>query len=272
MQRSVYTLLLGAVLLMTACNACTLLDTISKNGGSEVDMIESTAEPIEHTLFNDILTEYVSEAGYVDYNGLEENRGKLDEYIKLLQNNAPNPDKWSEDERLAYWINVYNAHALKIVIDNLPVESIKDAEEDIWNHKHIRIADETYSFNNVEHNLIRPRFKEPLIHFGVNCASMSCPSLRNEAYTGDRVREQLAEQARYFLNESGKNRLSTNSAELSKIFDWYKRDFGGSKAERLEYINQYASTKVNTDASVSYMDYDWSLNSQENYKKATAGR
>ena len=149
---------------------------------------------------------------------------------------------------------------------NYPVESIKEIGGSIykvntaWDIKFIHIGDQTYDLNNIEHGIIRKDFDEPRIHFAVNCASVSCPRLRNEAYTGENLDNQLDDQARTFINNPEKNKIETNKAELSKIFLWFKGDFNKGKSNVISFINTYSVKKINKKTKISYQSYNWNLN------------
>lgn len=231
--------------------------------------ISSKATPISHELWTEVLQEYVSEDGAVNYQGLKDSRVVFDQYIQLLENNHPNK-KWSKDEQLAYWINAYNAFTIQIMIDNYPLKSIKDIADGLkipfvsttWDIKFINIEGYEYDLNNIEHGIIRKDFEEARIHFAVNCASKSCPKLLNEAFTAERLDEQLDQVARSFINNPLKNKISADNAELSSIFSWFRGDFTKSKEINniRDFINQYSNTKINNDAKISYLDYDWTVN------------
>ena len=235
--------------------------------------VQSDSKPIDHTLFDTLLKRHVTEAGWVNYEGFIQDSAQLNQYLDLLSNNHPNRKNWSKDERLAYWINAYNAYTVKLVTDHYPVQSIKDIKSGIgfinsvWDIKFIRIEGQEYDLNNIEHNIIRPKFKEPRIHFAVNCASYSCPVLRAEAYTPDRLDEQLDEQARRFINDPLRNRVRAENAELSKIFSWYGGDFKKGGRSVIDYVNQYAETPANKGTDPDFIDYLWSLNSVQLQQK-----
>ena len=116
-----------------------------------------------------------------------------------------------------------------------------------------------YSLNQIENDIIRPNFKEPRIHFAVNCAAVSCPKIMNSAFTPDKLDYQLTKQAKSFINGS-KNSITEGSIEISKIFEWYALDFGTSV---IEYLNKYSTTTINSDATINYKAYNWDLNKQE---------
>ena len=229
----------------------------------------SSAEPISHEQWDDLVSKHVTEEGYVDYEGFIADSVALNKYLKKLGDHHPN-ENWSRDERLAYWINAYNAFTVKLILDNWPVESIKDIAGGIpfvntaWDVKFIEIEGETYDLNNIEHGIIRKEFNEPRIHFAVNCAAVSCPKLRNEAYTAEKLDSQLDDQARDFIN-GPKNDISDSKAKLSRLFKWYSGDFTEEMTVE-EYVNQYSETKIGNEVEVEFKEYDWLLNIKENYR------
>src|SRR5690606_25014058 len=130
-----------------------------------------------------------------------------------------------------------------------------------WDKKFFKIGSRTMTLNNIEHRIIRNQFNEPRIHFALNCASMSCPKLRDEAYEGKVLDKQLTEQAIGFLSDKTRNQPSADNPKLSSIFDWYGGDFKKwSNLPLIQYINQYSPVKINENAKVGYLEYDWSLN------------
>jgi len=144
-----------------------------------------------HKDWNDLLKTHVSSKGKVNYAGFKADQSRLDTYLAILSNNPPQKD-WSRDKKLAYWINLYNGYTIRLVISNYPIKSITELDDGKpWDRKWIKVGSKTYSLNNIENDIIRPQFKEPRIHFAVNCASYSCPRLRAEAYTAKRLDQQL---------------------------------------------------------------------------------
>lgn len=250
--KSIIYLIIPIVLLM---NACAVKD------------ISSGAKPIDHKEFTVLLQKYVNNDGWVDYNGLIQDSIKFHQYLQKLSSSHPDPKTWTVNQQKAYWINAYNAFTLKLVCDHYPVSSIKDIKNGIpfvntvWDIKFIKIQDQVYDLNNIEHGILRPKFKDPRVHFAVNCASFSCPALRSEAYEAATLDAQLDDQAARFINDPKKNMLDAEHPKLSKIFYWYSSDFT-EKMSKIEFINQWAKTKINTDASLDYLDYIWSLNKQ----------
>lgn len=224
-------------------------------------------EPISHDIFDKLLKKYVSEAGYVNYVGFKKEEKELKKYLDLVSSNAPAPD-WTEKEKLAYWINAYNAFTIQLILDHASynIKSIKDIGDKIkipfvntpWDVKFIVIGGKKMDLNNIEHGIIRKQFKEPRIHFALVCAAKSCPPLRNEAFTAEKLDTQLTQQGEDFVNDKNKNDIKTNIVEISKIFDWYGGDFKG--INKIDLINKYSKIKANKDAKISYKTYDWTLN------------
>lgn len=226
----------------------------------------STAqEHLQHEKWTALLTKYVDVEGHVNYAGFKKDEAALDEYLAVLSANHPQ-DTWDKDDILAFWINAYNAFTVKLIVKNYPVKSIKELGGAIykvntpWDIKFIKIGDEVYDLNNIEHGIIRKEFSEPRIHFAVNCASVSCPRLRNEAFVGSRIEEQLEDQARYFINNSAKNKITKKCAELSKIFTWFKGDFTANGGTVEDFINKYSEIKITKKTRGKSLDYDWNLN------------
>lgn len=225
----------------------------------------SNSKPITHELWDSLLKEHVQVNGQVDYKGFIQDSLKLNNYISLLENNHPNDKHWSRDERLAYWLNAYNAFTIKLVTDHYPVKSIKDIKpgipfiNSVWDIKFINIEGANYDLNNIEHGIVRKQFDEPRIHFALNCASISCPRLRNEAYTAKKLETQLVEQSKIFLSNPIKNQISKDKIVLSKIFSWFGGDFK-KKGTLIEFLNQYAPVQIDAKAKRSSLDYNWNLN------------
>ena len=187
-----------------------LLTVILSLTSCAVKDYQSSSQPINHAVFDSLLRQHVSEAGWVDYKGFIQDSTRFNEYLQLLSQNHPNEDNWSREEQIAYWINAYNAFTIKLIMDYYPVASIKDIKSGIpfvntvWDIKFINIEGAEYDLNNLEHGILRPKYNEPRLHFAVNCASFSCPRLQNFAFTGAKLEEQLEEAAREFVNDPEK--------------------------------------------------------------------
>ncbi len=218
---------------------------------------DATPPPPSHKIWNNLLTQYVSRAGNVQYKSLKESRmDELEQYLKELADN-PVQKSWTKAQKMAYWMNAYNAFTVKLILDNYPISSITNLSGGkVWDKKWIKLGDMTYSLNNIENDILRPMYKDARIHFAVNCAAKSCPPLLNRAWTDVNLEYYLEGQAKRFINHPDYNQISADKVVISKIFEWYAEDFGNI----IEYLNKYSKTKINADAKVSYQEYDWALN------------
>ncbi len=212
---------------------------------------------LDHSTWNTLLSKNVSSSGKVNYKAFKANQSELDKYLSHLSSNAPT-SSWSSNEKLAYWINAYNAFTVKLIIDNYPLKSITDLDKP-WDKKFINIGGKEYSLNDIEHNILRKEFNDPRIHFGIVCASYSCPQLLNKAYTANSVNALLDIQAKRFINDKTRNVISPTKVQLSEIFNWFKDDFT-KQGSIIDYINKYSVISVNADADISYLKYSWALN------------
>ena len=230
-----------------------------------VGMVGST--PPSHQLWNELLKSNVKPDGRVDYKGFIREKPKLEKYLKLLSENAPDRKSWSKNEQLAYWINVYNAFTVKLIVDFYPTKSIRDLGprikipliKDVWHYKFFKIAGVEMSLDEVEHSILRKEFEEPRIHFAINCASVSCPPLLNEAFMSANLENQLTRVTTTFINDPTRNKISSQSAQLSSIFSWFKGDFT-KKGTLIEFLNRYAKVKLSPNARITFMEYNWNLN------------
>jgi hypothetical protein len=224
-----------------------LLTNYSQAEKSGTYKVTNPLETIDqtHAAFTSILSKHVNKDS-VDYAGIKKNPEPLNEYLEVL---AFVPEsafkKWSKDEQMAFLINLYNAATLKIVVDHYPVKSIKDigGAQGPWKQKVVRFFGKLETLDHVEHDVLRPNYKEPCVHFGVNCASIGCPALRAEAFQASRLGAQLDEQARKVLRDTSKNRLDAKNKtlHLSEIFDWFKDDFTAKSGTVEKYVSQYVS-------------------------------
>ncbi len=209
-----------------------------------------------HELWDQLLRQHVSASGRVDYRGFKADQAKLQQYLDFLSANPPKSSA-PRAERLAFWINVYNAFTVQLITDHYPVSSITKLHGGKpWDVKWIKIGGSTYSLDQVENEIIRPRFKEARIHFAVNCAAKSCPPLLNRAWTASKLERMLDKQSRAFINNSSFNTLGAKSVKLSKIFEWYREDFG----DLIAFLNRYAEVEIQSRAKISFVEYNWALN------------
>lgn len=213
-----------------------------------------SAVKIDHSVWSRLLQKYVDNKGLVDYNGFINEKQELEEYLKTLSKQVP-ADDWSIQEQLAYYINAYNAYTVYLILENYPVQSIKDIKG-AWTKDIVRIGNKEISLGALEHSILR-KMNEPRIHFAINCASGSCPKLLNEAFNADDLDEQLNKVTYAFIN-SRNNTITKDHIELSKIFKWYKSDF--FNGDLVAYINQYSKESIPAGAKIKYKEYNWNLN------------
>jgi len=253
--------------LLLALSAFTL--PAPKVSGLQTSMITLTAAPVDHSIFDRLLKKHVNEKGLVNYKAFKSDEKELKKYLDMISSNPPT-DKWSKNDQMAYWINAYNAFTIQLILKYYPVASIKDIGSKIqipfvntpWASKFFKIGGEEMSLDNIEHGILRKKFDEPRIHFGLVCAARSCPRLRNEVYEGSRLIAQLDDQGTDFLNNPAKNAITPKKASLSKYFDWYKGDWNDHNKSVEYWVNQYSKTKINKDTQISFLDYNWALNEQ----------
>jgi hypothetical protein len=227
------------------------------------------------------------EGPLVDYGRLARLRGELDRYLSTLAATSPTTiEAMPPAERLAFWINAYNACMLKIVVDHYPlgpeglriIERLRNRlagypESSVWqipgvfSREHCTVAGEERSQDEIEHEIIRPAFAEPRIHFAVNCAARSCPVLWPEAYEGARIDDQL-ERAVWKLIASPQHfrleRGSPATLRLNRVLDWYRDDFGGIEGLKA-FFAVYLPARdraflLQPDTRVEFFEYDWTLN------------
>jgi hypothetical protein len=224
------------------------------------------ADTVDHSLYADLLNKYVKDR-VVNYRGFKNEEKRLDEYLKVLE--GTDTGKLSRNEQLAFYINAYNATTIKFILSAYPgVKSIRDLGGRIFDRafskKIVRIEGKTISLDDLEHGIIRPRFKEQRVHFAVNCASKSCPPLLPEPYQASILDQQLDDSTRAFLNDAERNRLEGKRLYVSKIFKWFAEDFNDDVVGFfLRLADAEIKEKLTADKDkikVKYLDYDWSLN------------
>ena len=212
----------------------------------------------DHTPWDRLLQKHVSTQGNVNYEAFKKDQTALDVYLASISKTKPETD-WSQNEAMAYWINAYNAYTVKLMLNNYPLKSILSVNGGkAWDLKFIEIKGQKYSLNNIEHDILRKKYADPRIHFAVNCASISCPKLFNTAFFAEGLESKLEKAAKEFINNSSKNLVTPNNAEISKLFDWYKDDFTKSGTVS-DYLNKYANTKLTAD-KISFKEYNWNIN------------
>jgi hypothetical protein len=224
-----------------------------------------------HAPWTAILERWVSN-GRVDYAGLQRtDRARLTAYLRDLSGAcAADYRRWTREERIAFWINAYNAFTVQLVLDHYPIDSIRRIgwlPGAAFRRAFIPMAGTKggpISLDDIEHGTLRRDFAEPRIHFALVCASRSCPDLRPEAYRPADLDRQLDDQARRFLRDPGKNRYdaSTRTLHLSSIFEWFRGDFETAAGSLPAFVSPYLEDARATEVGVriAFLDYDWTLN------------
>jgi Protein of unknown function, DUF547 len=222
-------------------------------------------DTIDHRMYANLLKKYVLGAK-VDYQGFKNQEKELDQYLEVLS--SVDADTLDRDEQFAYYINVYNAWTIKLILTKYPdIKSIRDLGSILkspWKKKFVRIKEKTVTLDHIEHDILRPTFKDPRVHFAVNCASKSCPPLLSEPYTSRDLDRQLLEVTTAFINDPSQYRLEGNTLRVNSIFKWFAEDFNKDPAGfYLQYARGDLKSKLEAlgnGIKVKYLDYDWSLN------------
>lgn len=215
----------------------------------------------------------VSRVRYGDWKANAADREALDDYI--LELSARRPSSMARDEAYAYWGNLYNAVTLKVILDRYPVASIRDIRSDgwfdlkawtgPWRQPRVTVEGRRLSLDNIEHDIMRPTFKDPRVHYVVNCASYGCPNLMNRAWRAKTLEADLEAAAKAFVNHPrGVTVLPSGGLRVSSIYKWFIEDFGGNDAGIVAHLQQHAAPELARQLAASPRivqdHYDWSLN------------
>jgi hypothetical protein len=235
---------------------------------------ETNGERIDHHAWDGFLARYVvpgpDGATWVNYAGVDPaDRAGLDRYLEFL-GDVP-ISRYARDEQLAFWINLYNALTIRVILDHYPVASIRDIEISPglfavgpWDKKLITVEGEEISLGDIEHRIIRPIWRDPRAHYALNCASIGCPNLAATAYTGDTLEDRLTGAAIEFVNSPRALRVTDGRITASRIYDWFYADFGGTDAAVLEHILKYLEAErrqlIQSIGKINDVAYDWRLN------------
>ncbi len=237
-----------------------------------VDSNEASSKSINHDAWQNLLDKYlVSTPNGVNlfkYSAVPgTDRKALKHYIKTLE--AIDPRRHNRNEQMAYWINLYNALTVDVILDAYPVKSILKIGGSFfspgpWNKKYLNVSGQKLSLNDIEHGILRPIWKDSRIHYAVNCASYSCPNLSDRVFTGKNIDDQLAETAKSYVNNPRGITVEGEDLLLSKIFDWYQTDFGTNEKELLKELAKHAEPALAKRLTEHKGDidygYDWDLN------------
>ncbi len=224
-------------------------------------------EKVDHSSWDQILILNVLDNGMVDYDGVTRDVSVFYEYFRYLCKISPKDD-WGDEEKLAYWLNVYNATAMKMIIDEYPITSINEIENP-WKRKAFKSQGIRYSLDDIEHDILR-KFDDPRIHFLLNCGSMSSPRLWNRAYTSSNIIDALEDRTKEFINDPQRNQITSSLVKISQVFEWYKKDFETNNSSVMDFINRYATVKITKIPKDAYITYDWSLNKKDEQTPITS--
>lgn len=238
--------------------------------------VSAAAAPPDYSAWNELLARYYDPAKGMSYKALKAHDAQTLAGLRRRLAEV-DPASLAKNDQLAYWINLYNVSVVAVVVDHYPVESIRDVSTDpiirlnVFKKPYVQAKGGAISLNDIENDKIRAGFKDPRIHFAINCAALSCPPIRTEAYAGSRLGEQLDDQARKFLNGPHGVRLEKDGDSLvvhtTKIMDWFGEDFDKWGGGRLAFIKRYVSPEKRGEidraggrVKLDYDDYSWKLN------------
>ncbi|MEP3050867.1 MAG: DUF547 domain-containing protein [Erythrobacter sp.] len=257
---------LGAVPLLMLASACApqaeKIDGDWETAGDRTDQID-------HTAWDNILSSYVivGEDGInrFDYAGLQDNaKDELIAYVDSLE--EVRITEYPKDEQYAYWVNLYNAATVEAIIENYPLESIRDIGllgQGPWDDAFLIVENQPLTLNNIEHGILRPIWQDVRIHYAVNCASIGCPNLATKAYTAADLEEMLEEAATSYVNHPRGFEARDGELIASNIYDWYQVDWGDEQGV-LDHAREYAEGDtidlLENATSIGGYDYDWALN------------
>ncbi len=234
---------------------------------------ESNSTSIDHQPWQKILDKYLQSDHPSGVNRFRYSQVRADDKkalkTYLIQLQEIDPGAYRRSEQMAYWINLYNALTVDLILDNYPVKSIKKIGKGLlsfgpWDDDIARITGQKLTLNDIEHKILRPIWKDPRIHYAVNCASFGCPNLAVKAYTASDTDSLLNQGAHDYINHPRGVRFEDGKLTVSSIYHWYSEDFGSSDQNLIVHLQQYAEPELRQQLD-QYQDaidheYDWSLN------------
>lgn len=231
-----------------------------------------TAQPIDHSAWDSLLSRYVTQSpdgiNRVDYAALKAtDAAALRGYLSAMQ--AIDITQYPRDEQFAYWVNLYNAATVDLIIANYPVDSIRDLGLPVlgpWKDKILKVNGKDLSLDDIEHGILRPIWKDVRVHYAVNCASIGCPNLAAQAYTGARLDAMLEAAAADYVNHPRSFARVNGRLVASRIYDWYGNDWGDQAAvldHARKYANRETLARLSESSTIDDFDYDWSLNAAD---------
>ncbi len=273
----------GFAAAFVALAAFTGVHTASANLAQKFSKFSAESKStVDHSAWDRMLKAYVKPDGTglnrLDYAAFKKNDHKaLKAYVKSLE--ATDVSKLGKNEQFAFWANLYNAKTIDVVLDHYPIASIRKItikssllgflKKSVgaggpWKAKIMSVGGEKLSLDDVEHGIMRPIFRDPRVHYAVNCASIGCPNLRTSAFTGENLEAELDAGARDYINNPRGVSVSGGEITASSIYRWFQSDFGGSEAGVLKHVAQFAEpglkAKLKKARSISGFEYDWALN------------
>ncbi len=278
MKNSTHCFLISTMLL------CTFLWTSSANAAPSADLwplwqttAEESTEHVDHSPWDALLTKYlvtdhstaINRFKYAAVN--DDDLRSLNTYLAQLQ--QINVRELNRSEQKAFWINLYNALTIKVILDHYPVKSIMDIDispgffsNGPWDAKLLVIEGENLSLNDIEHRILRPIFIDNRVHYALNCASLGCPNLQPKAFTATNIEQLLNAGATSYINHTRGAQLQNNKLQVSSIYKWFQADFGDSPQQVIAHLQQYAQgdfarllKAYNGKLSFSY---NWDLNEE----------
>lgn len=241
---------------------------------------KTSDQTIDHSVLDDFLQTYVVTHAHgpngVRYDAVSQSdRQRLTRYIGHME--KIDIANYNRNVQRAYWINLYNAETLDLVLKAYPVDSIKQVDGGLfnrgpWNKKVLTVDGVELSLNDIEHQILRPIWADGMTHYGVNCASISCPNLLPHAYTGATVEQKLRDNAHAYINSpQGVSISKQGQVAASSIYDWYQADFGGDVQGVIQHLRLFAkpalSARLDSVQAIDDYHYNWSLNSEDNVDK-----
>ena len=252
-----------------AAGSGTTAPTPPKAAGSATPKPAAVAQSPSQVYAN-ILSKYVSQRDGINFFAYgkvtPEDHAALKSYIAHLEGQGD--AGLSDAQTKAYWFNVYNAKTIDVILENYPLKSIRSLgafNRGPWDKKVLNVKGKgEMSLNDVEHGTLRKRYKEPRIHYAVNCASYGCPNLKSTIWTAENLEADLEAAASAYVNHPRGVRVENGKVIASSIFDWYKGDFGTSHDNLLNHFRKYAkgnlATQLQGQTKISKFEYNWNLN------------
>ncbi|MEM8627650.1 MAG: DUF547 domain-containing protein [Pseudomonadota bacterium] len=263
---------LAGTVAMSAFSAPALADV-----GAYFDTHDATSvATVDHSIWDGLLKKYITVDATglhrVDYRAWQQDRAPLQSYIKLLE--GTKVTRLNRPEQFAFWANLYNAMTIDVVLRKYPVESIKNISlggslfsfvaGGPWDAVVTQVEGKELTLNNIEHDIMRPIFADPRVHYAVNCASVGCPNLAKDAFTGAELEQQLNAGAVAYVNSPRGVKVTSNGVVASKIYSWFRDDFGDSEADVIAHAAKYAAPDLKAQLAgktgIYDHEYDWSLN------------